>query len=295
MNVKPAAATDSTDISKSASIAPIPDQKWTGSPITPKPVVTIGDDTLAEGTDYTLSYENNVDAGVATVVVTDTGSYTGELCASFKIVKNGEDAGSDDPDEPDEPSDEPRDGGNSCPTHSFSDVIHGAWHHGPIDWAVENGIVTGYADGTFGPNDPLSRAQMATILWRLAGKPPTLTATLPSDCNGSAFYRDAVAWALEEGIFHGNADGTFAPADGLTREQAAVVLYNRAGQPNDRADISGCRDAGSVSPFAKDAVSWAVAEGVLSGTADGSLEPTRACSRAELAALLMRMDRAGML
>lgn len=298
VNIEPEITSSSTDIAKAATIAPIPDQKWSGSPVTPKPTVTAGEKTLVEGVDYTLSYENNVNAGVATVVVTGTGSYTGELRASFKIVKDTGSTtpdGADNPNEPSNPSDEPCDGGTNCPTHSFPDVIHDAWYHGPVDWAVSNGVITGYANGEFGPDDPLGRAQMATILWRVAGKPATNVTELPADCDPSSFYAEPLAWALAEGIFHGNADGTFAPDAALTREQAAVVLYNRAGQPEGRASLEGFRDANSISPFATDAVSWAVSEGILSGTANGSLEPTRACSRAELAALLMRMDEADML
>lgn len=189
------------------------------------------------------------------------------------------------------------DGGELCTSANFPDVDQGQWYHDAVDWAVENQVFRGYDDGTstFGPDDDLSRAQMAVVLWRLAGEQASDSA-LPSDCDASSWYAKAVSWALGEGIFTGYQDGSgsFGPADGLTREQAVTVLWRIAGSPIVDCDLSKFPDAENVSPFALDAMRWAVSEGVLTGMEDepGSftLAPQAVGSRAQMAALLMRME-----
>lgn len=176
----------------------------------------------------------------------------------------------------------------------FPDAAEGQWYSGPVRWAWLSGTMTGHGDGSglFGTSEAVSRAQMATVLWRLAGE-PAASAALPADCDGDAFYATAVSWALQSGAFSGYEGGAFGPSDPLTREQAAVVLWRLAGAPGAECDLAPFADAGGVSEFADGAVRWAVSEGVLSGTAEGLLEPGRAVTRAELAALLMRVEAAG--
>ena len=180
------------------------------------------------------------------------------------------------------------DGGELCAAHGYADVDPDQWYHDAVDWAVTSGTMTGYADGTYGPADALSRAQLATVLWRLAGEPEG-AAELPADCGEGEFYSGAVFWALGTGIFGGYEDGSFGPADPLTREQAATVLWRAAGSPEAECDLSAYPDARDVSEFASAAVRWAVNEGVLRGRGDGTLDPRGACSRAEVATLMMRL------
>ncbi len=181
------------------------------------------------------------------------------------------------------------DGGEVCPSRGYADVDQADWYHDAVDWAVTTGTMTGYADGTYGPADPLSRAQLATVLWRLAGEPEG-SAALPADCGAGEFYSGAVPWALGEEIFTGYESGLFGPADDLTREQAATVLWRAAGSPEAECDLSDFPDAGDVSEFAETAVRWAVSEGVMRGQGDGTLDPQGTCSRAEVAALMMRLS-----
>ena len=185
------------------------------------------------------------------------------------------------------------DGGELCATHGYPDLDHSQWYHDAVDWAVTGGAIMGYDNGDFGPDDTFTRAQMATILWRIAGRPAN-GAALPGDCDASGFYAPAVSWALSAGVFGGYADGTFGPDDELSREQVACVLYNRtkaAGEDvSARADLSGFSDAGKLSEWAREAMSWAVAAGVFHGTDAGALEPTRALTRAEGAAVLMNWE-----
>ena len=177
----------------------------------------------------------------------------------------------------------------------FSDTGEGKWYSEPVRWAWLSGAMTGYGDGSglFGPADPLSRAQLAVVLWRLAGEPAG-EAALPADCGTGEFYSEAVSWAVGEGVMTGYESGLFGPADALTREQAATVLWRAAGSPEAECDLSAYPDAGGVSEFAASAVRWAVSEGVLRGREPEPgalvLDPQGTCSRAELAALMMRLS-----
>lgn len=179
-------------------------------------------------------------------------------------------------------------------TSPYPDVREGDWYWDAMMFADTSGTMTGYANGTFGPADPVSRAQMATVLWRLADEPDSDAPLLP-DCDPESFYAAPVSWALGTGVFSGYESGLFGPADSLTREQAATVLWRRAGEPEGEADLSDFPDAESVSAFAREAMRWAVSEHVITGTGKGTLDPTGTCSRAELATILMRMDEAGKL
>lgn len=190
------------------------------------------------------------------------------------------------------------DGGPLCPSAHLEDVDQSLWYHLSIDWAVTTGTLVGYDDGTFGPDNPITRAEMATVLWRISDEPQR-TYDLPEDCDPEAFYAEAVAWALAEEVFHGYGDGsTFGPDNPLTREQAACVLKNSADKlgidTSARADLSGYPDADEVSEWAEESLAWAVASDILHGfeLEDGTreIQPLRACTRAEMAALLMNLS-----
>lgn len=195
------------------------------------------------------------------------------------------------------------DGGELCPSAHLVDVDQSKWYHLAIDWAVTNGVMSGYGDGvTFGPDDVLNRAQMAGVLYNLADQPEADVSALPDDCASYAWYAACVAWSLETGVFNGYGDGSaFGPDDPLTREQAAAVLMNAASlaglDTSARADLSAYPDACEVSDWAREALSWAVAEDVLHGVdvGDGTreLQPGRACSRSEMAALMMNLATRG--
>lgn len=190
------------------------------------------------------------------------------------------------------------DGGPLCPSAHLEDVDQSLWYHLSIDWAVTTGTLVGYDDGTFGPDNPITRAEMATVLWRISDEPQRAH-NLPEDCDPEAFYAEAVAWALSEEVFHGYGDGsTFGPDDPLTREQAACVLKNSADRlgidTSARADLSGYPDSDEVSEWAEESLAWAVASDILHGfeLEDGTreIQPLRACTRAEMAALLMNLS-----
>lgn len=176
----------------------------------------------------------------------------------------------------------------------FSDVASGAWYAEYVSYATEKGLMNGYDDGNFGPNDHTTRAQIVTILYRLEGEPATRSASSFSDVSaGGQYYSGAVAWAAANNIVNGYEDGRFGPNDKLTREQIAAVLYRyavfkgAAGAEAADADLSQFADFGQVSGWAQDAVRWAVGAGLLNGD-NGSLKPQGNATRAEIAAMLMR-------
>ena len=185
------------------------------------------------------------------------------------------------------------DGGELCPTHSFTDVDQDAWYHDAVDWAVEGGLMSGYGHvAAFGVSDDLSRAQLAKVLWNAAGQPEADPAGAErfSDCSADDWFAEALSWAASEGIISGYDDGTFGPADPVTREQLATMLWRRAGSPEADAEL-GFADADEVSSFAREAVEWAVSEGVLSGYEDGSNElgPIDFLERCQCALMFMRL------
>ena len=187
------------------------------------------------------------------------------------------------------------DGGELCPSAHLVDVDQDLWYHAAIDWAVEAGVMTGYDDGsnTFGPEDALTRAQLAQVLYNQAGKPDADVADAAAfaDCAGGAWYAKAIAWASSEGLMTGYDDGSgrFGPDDVLSREQLAVVFWRLAGSPEADADLSEFPDGADTSAWAEAAVEWAVSTGLIEGYAhNGELGPTDSLTRAQMATVLMR-------
>ena len=195
------------------------------------------------------------------------------------------------------------DGGNRCPSRRFADVDTSQWYHDSLDWAVVHGILEGYGNtGLMKPDSPITRAEMAQVLWNLEGRPAAHGNALTFDdvAEGDWFTR-AVAWASSVGIFQGYGDtGLFGPDDVLTREQSAAVMMRwerLCGEDvSDRADLSLFPDANETSDWAIESVSWAVAADIIRGVGqpDGSLliDAQGECSRAQVATLLMRLRAA---
>ena len=173
----------------------------------------------------------------------------------------------------------------------FTDVTEGDWFYDAVRYAYETGLMDGVGDSLFAPNSETTRAQLVTILYRLAGQ-PAVSGDLPfTDVENGTWYTDAVAWAAENGIVNGTTDTTFAPGDDITREQLVTVLYRYAESKgydvSASADLSGYPDAGQVQDYAQPAMAWAVAEGIVEGV-DGNLNPAGNATRAQIATILMR-------
>ena len=174
----------------------------------------------------------------------------------------------------------------------FSDVTESDWFYDAVTYAYENGLMDGVGTGLFAPNSDTTRAQLVTILHRLAGQPAPSGDSGFSDVETGTWYTDAVAWAAQNGIVNGVSDTQFAPGDDITREQLAVILYRYATYQgydvSQRADLSGFVDAGTISTYAQEALSWANAQGLVLGFEDDSLRPQGTATRAQIAAVLMR-------
>ena len=179
-----------------------------------------------------------------------------------------------------------------APDLPFSDVTESDWFYDAVTYAYENGLMDGVGMGLFAPNSETTRAQLVTILHRLAGQPAPSGDSGFSDVETGTWYTDAVAWAAQNGIVNGVSDTQFVPGDDITREQLAVILYRYATYQgydvSQRADLSGFVDAGTISTYAQEALSWANAQGLVLGFEDDSLRPQGTATRAQIAAVLMR-------
>ena len=174
----------------------------------------------------------------------------------------------------------------------FTDVNEDDWFHDAVQYAYENGLMDGVGDGQFAPNATTNRAMVVTILYRLAGEPAVSGDAAFTDVAPGLWYTDAVLWAAQKGIVNGISDTEFVPAGDLTREQLATILYRYAESMgydvSAQADLSGFPDAGDIQSYATQALSWAVAEGLLQGFEDDSLQPGGTATRAQIATILMR-------
>ena len=173
------------------------------------------------------------------------------------------------------------------PSSGFVDVPASAYYADAVKWAVEKGITTGTSATTFSPEASCTRAQMVTFLWRAAGSPaPKATTTAFTDLDKSAYYYDAVLWAVEQGITTGTSSTTFSPNATVTRGQTVTFLYRFAGQPA-VSGSSSFTDVNSSDYYAA-AVQWAKEQGITSGTSDTTFSPTSDCTRGQIVTFLYR-------
>ena len=371
----------SADITVSYAIAPadtsnvdaepIPQQKWTGSEITPKPTLKIAGSTLQEGIDYTLEYENNISNGTGIVIARSTGNISGDIEVPFEIVKSEEPLPTPDP------TPQPQqyniayhlDGGSNAPSNPttytagtavslsnptkegfefqgwfadpdfetpiaeisanstgnvelwakwsksalrpFPDVDYSSWYAKGVSYCAAKGLITGYTDGDkaglFGVGDTLTRAQLATILWRnacpdeYASYDPE-TAVDTTGITGSAdgmHYTAAANWAVKNGVITGfdREDGTkdFAADDDVSFEQLITILSRLCATDDELAaagsDLSAFADGYLASDWSHGAFAWAAAKGLVQGydePAGKFLRPGDPVARERVAVVLMR-------
>ena len=171
-------------------------------------------------------------------------------------------------------------------SRAFEDVSADAYYNDAVEWAVKSGITNGKAEGLFGSNDPCTRGQIVTFLWRAAGSPsPKSTAKAPADVLPGSYCYDAVVWALENGIANGLPDGSFGADITCTRAQSVTFLFRVIGKSVDsKAEFS---DVLPGSYYAN-AVAWAVENGVTNGIGDGLFGSDNDCTRAQIVTFLWR-------
>ena len=195
-----------------------------------------------------------------------------------------------------DPTAVPCPGGEACPGHKFTDMPSTTnWAHNGIDFVVAHKLFAGTSDTTFEPNTKLTRAMIVEILYCLEGEPAVEAENPFTDVSGSAWYTKAVLWAASNNIVAGIGNGRFDPNGTATREQAATILYEYArfkGCDVDvYGDLSAFADADSVSAFARAPMTWAVAEGLISGAVINGrtlLDPQGVTTRAQFAMIMMQ-------
>ena len=177
----------------------------------------------------------------------------------------------------------------------YTDVNEKDWFAGAVEYATENGMMNGMGENLFQPATTSTRGMVVTILHRLDGEPKASVEVKFDDLKQD-WYKAAIAWAYENGVVEGYSETKFGPEDVITREQLATMAYryavNYLGLDGSAAgDLSVFTDAAKVSTWAKDAMVWAIGEGLIKGYEDNTLNPQGQANRAELATILMRLDQ----
>jgi hypothetical protein len=174
----------------------------------------------------------------------------------------------------------------------FQDVQESDWYADAVAFVSSKKLMEGYGDDSFRPTAELTRSMMMQILYNAEGCPQVTENSLFTDVADDSWYSDAVTWAAENGIVKGYGDGRFGPDDNITREQMVVFLYRYAEEKgcdvSQQADLTDYTDGAAISNWAGDAMSWAVAEGLIQGMGDGTLNPCGTATRAQVATILMR-------
>jgi len=170
------------------------------------------------------------------------------------------------------------DGGEDCSAAAFKDVDADAWYHAFVDYAVSEGLMSGVSADQFAPNGTMTRAMVWTVLARMDGQALE---------GGSPWYAKAQEWSMSKGV----SDGT-NPDGAITREQLVTMLYSYLGDPAvseaDRAGLDAFGDNAKLNGWAADPMAWAVANGVISGVTEDTLDPQGLATRAQVAAILKR-------
>ena len=157
----------------------------------------------------------------------------------------------------------------------FRDVPTDAYYYEAVKWAQKKGITGGIGDGLFGPNQPCTRAQIVTFLWRAAGSPVVNYAMDLADVSSDAYYAEAVRWALSQGITTGTADGKFSPNAPCTRAQSMTFLF-RASKAS--ADGAPAFSDVAADAYYAEAVKWATDNGITNGTTSSTFSPGSGCT-----------------
>ncbi len=183
------------------------------------------------------------------------------------------------------------------PENPFTDVAESAYYYDAVLALAEQGIINGMTETTFCPDNQLTRAQVVTMLYRMAGAPETDAAAAFADVPEDAYYADALAWAVETGVTEGVSETEFAPDMDVTREQFVTFLYRFAaleGQADgEPADLSAFQDAALVADWAQEAMAWAVGQGIVEGVTEDTIVPQGTATRAQAVTMLYRYEQLG--
>ena len=171
----------------------------------------------------------------------------------------------------------------------FTDVPKGEWFYETVLSAYKQGIVNGLSATQFGPNETTTRGQAITMIYRMVGEPTPTAAAAFADLTQD-YYKNAVAWGVENGVVKGVSDTAFSPDANITRQDLAVLLYRLSGEPAQEGELTGFTDADDVRDYAQQAMLWAVNSGIITGFDDGTLQPGANATRAQVCTMLMRLQ-----
>ena len=177
-----------------------------------------------------------------------------------------------------------------CAAEVFTDVDEDSWYHEYVDFMVQNGYMNGVSDTLFDVSGTTTRGQLVTILYRIAGEPSVDGMKNPfADVEAGFWYTDAIIWAANAGVVNGMSETQFMPNEMVTRQQIVTILYRYAkAEPVSEDHLAGFTDADLVADFAKDAMNWAVGEGLVNGVSDTLLAPNDTAIRVQICAIVMR-------
>lgn len=257
--------------------------------------LTLADALLSDIDGKALSLSYSLPALIAQGSGSDSGSGSGSDAEKpgTDNKKSEDDKKSEDEDKP-EDEEKPADGAQEeVKSGSFRDVTRGHWAFASVERAAELGLVTGYSDGTFRPDTPVTRAQFVLMLWRMCSKPAAAKAASFADASAD-WYQDALSWAVEKGYVNGLSDTRFGPDAPITRQQAMAILFRlNGGQSGTELTLTGIyeqtfADSTTIASWAKDATWWAVYHELVSGVGGSRIAPEANASRAQIAAILLR-------
>ncbi len=257
--------------------------------------LTLADALLSDTDGKALSLSYSLPALIAQGSGSDSGSGSGSDAEKpgTDNKKSEDDKKSEDEDKP-EDEEKPADGAQEeVKSGSFRDVTSAHWAFASVERAAELGLVTGYSDGTFRPDTPVTRAQFVLMLWRMCGKPAAAKAASFADASAD-WYQDALGWAVENGYVNGLSDTRFGPDAPITRQQATAILFRlNGGQSGTELTLTGIyeqtfADSTTIASWAKDATWWAVYHELVSGVGGSRIAPEANASRAQIAAILLR-------
>lgn len=257
--------------------------------------LTLADALLSDTDGKALPLSYSLPALIAQGSGSDSGSGSGSDAEKpgTDNKKSEDDKKSEDEDKP-EDEEKPADGAQEeVKSGSFRDVTSAHWAFASVERAAEMGLVTGYSNGTFRPDTPVTRAQFVLMLWRMCGKPAAAKAASFADASAD-WYQDALSWAVENGYVNGLSDTRFGPDAPITRQQATAILFRlNGGQSGTELTLTGIyeqtfADSTTIASWAKDATWWAVYHELVSGVGGSRIAPEANASRAQIAAILLR-------
>ena len=256
--------------------------------------LTLADALLSDIDGKALSLSYSLPALIAQGSGSDSGSGSGSDAekpgTDNKKSDNDKKSEDDKKSEEEQPADAAQE---EVRTGSFRDVTSTHWAFASVERAAELGLVTGYSDGTFRPDTPVTRAQFVLMLWRMCGKPAATKAASFADASAD-WYQDALSWAVEKGYVNGLSDTRFGPDAPITRQQAMAILFRlNGGQSGTELTLTGIyeqtfADSTTIASWGKDATWWAVYHELVSGVGGSRIAPEANASRAQIAAILLR-------